>query len=741
MLKLQKNITLDEKAINSPNLAKSFGEEDLQAIGAWVSDGYIADRQSRRKWEKRNEAAMDLAMQLAKEKSFPWPNCSNIAFPLVTIGAMQFHARAYPTIISGTEVVEMRVVGDDADGSAHRQAKRIACHMSYQVLEEDRAWEEQHDKALLLLAISGCLFFKTYYSPKLRHNVSELILPKDLVVNYWSKSIDDCPRKTHVVPMFRNEIRERVLSGLFCNVLEESWYESPARPQQTTQDTRSDMRTGDRPPYAPDEATPFLILEQHCSLDLDGDGYAEPYIISIEENSKRTLRIVSRVARIEDVQKVQDGEFKGEVIQVLAEEYFTKYSFIPSPDGGIYDVGFGVLLGPLNESVNSIVNQLVDAGTMSNTSGGFLARGAKIRGGAYVFSPFGWNRVDSSGDDLRKSIFPLPVREPSAVLFQLLGLLINYTNRISGATDTVVGENPGQNTPAQTTQTMVEMGMKIYTAIFKRVWRSMKEEFRKLYILNGLWLPEKSSFGSSTGEYIRREDYMGDPNRVVPVADPNITSENQRMQQAVMLKQTAMQTPGYNHDVVERRLLEAMRVDDVANVYPGMGSQQATPPPPDPKMEIAKMKLQADQARLDLEKSKFAVTMQEEIRVNNANIAKLEAQAMESMANADSEQQGRQVEMMNAMVGAIRVRNEMLQHKIEMLMRGFEIDHKRQELDYKRAVDGVAKPPDDTATPPMGNGADTGAAGQLGAGELRQPPGPMVNGNEGPASQGGLQYP
>ena len=369
MLDLQQHITLDEKAINSPNLAHRFDGESLQAIGAWVSDGYTADKQSRAKWEKRNESAMDLAMQLAKEKSFPWPNCSNIAFPAVTIASMQFHAKAYPTIIQGTEVVKMRVVGPDPDGMAHSRADRVGQHMSYQVLEEDRAWEEQHDRGLLLLAICGSLFVKTYYDPKLRHNVSELVLPKDLVINYWAKSVEDCDRKTHVVPMPRNELRERVLSGTFCNVLEESWYAQPARPKQTVQDNRSDMRTGNRPNFVPDETTPFTVLEQHCSLDLDGDGYAEPYIISIEQDSKWVLRIVSRVARVSDVHKVEEGEFKGEIITISAEEYFTKYAFIPSPDGGIYDVGFGVLLGPLNESINSIINQLVDAGTMRNTAG------------------------------------------------------------------------------------------------------------------------------------------------------------------------------------------------------------------------------------------------------------------------------------------------------------------------------------------------------------------------------------
>jgi chaperonin GroES len=694
MLELRHHLTLNEEAINSPNLATHFDDQDLQAIGAWVFQGYRADKQSRAKWEKRNEASMDLAMQLAKEKSFPWPNASNIAFPLVTIGAMQFHARAYPTIIQGTEVVEMRVVGPDIDGIAHNQADRISCHMSYQVLEEDRAWEEQHDRGLLLLAISGCLFFKTYYSPKLRHNVSELVLPKDLVINYWAKSVDECPRKTHVIPLSRNDIRERVLSGIYCNVLEETWYSSPARPQQTVQDLRSDMRTGDRPPYMPDEATPFYILEQHCTLDLDGDGYAEPYIISIEENSKCVLRIVSRVARIEDIQRVEEGEFKDQIISCLAEEYFTKYAFIPSPDGGIYDVGFGVLLGPLNESVNSLVNQLVDAGTMANTAGGFLARGAKIRGGAYVFSPFGWNRVDSTGDDLKKSIFPLPVREPSAVLFQLLGLLINYTNRISGATDTIVGENPGQNTPAQTTQTMVEMGMKIYSAIFKRVWRSMKEEFRKLYILNGTWLPDRVQFGKSGQEYIGRGDYNGDPNRIVPVADPNITSENQKMQQAMALYQLSRQGPGFNWEAVDRRVLKAMRIDSIDEIYPGVKSPNATPIP-NPKAAVEQIKQQTQQAKLELDKMKFSTELQEEIRVNNAEIAKIEAQALLFAAEAQGVEKGHQVALINAMIGEMKLRNEALQHRVEMMLRGMEIDQKQQELEQPnpRTVGSMAKRP------------------------------------------------
>ncbi len=205
----------------------------------------------------------------------------------------------------------------------------------------------------------------------------------------------------------------------------------------------ADRRTGKNAPEG-NTNTPFTCLEQHCWLDLDDDGYAEPYVVTIEENSQAVLRIVSRWDREEDVER----DSKNRIISINPMEYFTKIPFIPSPDGGIMDIGFGVLLGPLNESVNSAINQMFDSGTLSNTAGGFLGRGAKIRGGVYQFAPFSWNRVDSTGDDLRKNIFPLPVREPSAVMFQLLGMLIDYTNRISGATDMLTGVNPGQNTPA-----------------------------------------------------------------------------------------------------------------------------------------------------------------------------------------------------------------------------------------------------------------------------------------------------
>src|SRR5205807_6399200 len=178
--------------------------------------------------------------------------------------------------------------------------------------------------------------------------------------------------------------------------------------------------------------------------------------------------------------------------------------------------------------------------------------------------PYEWKRVDSSGDDLRKSLFPLPTKEPSAVLFQLLVLLINYTQRIAGATDPMVGEMPGQNTPAETSRNVMAEGMKIYNDLFKRVWRSMKEEFKKLYILNALYFPESASFGQ--GLRALREDYLGNPDEIIPVADPNITSEQMAVMQATAIVQRASSAPGYDRFAVERRWLKAMKVDGIDQI-------------------------------------------------------------------------------------------------------------------------------------------------------------------------------
>lgn len=679
MLELTSYLTLNEAAIKSPNLCDRFDETDLKRIGVDCKSGYDRDVQSRQHWMERNEKGMDLALQIQKEKTFPWPNCANVAFPLVTIAALQFHARAYPAIVNGKDIVKCAVLGDDPSGEKTARAERVSTNMSWQLLYQDKSWEDQEDKALLNVSIVGCNFKKSYFLAGAQHNVSELVLAKDLVLNYWAKSVEACPRKTHKIPLFRNEVRTRVLRGTFRDCLEEAWYTSMPPPRTTREKTNQDNRTGITPPMA-DETTSLMFCEMHVDLDLDGDGYAEPYIITFEENSASVVRIITRFDSEQDIERVAGGKRKGEIISIKSREYFTKKTFIPSPDGGIYDIGFGVFLGPLNETVNSLVNMLLDAGTMQTTGGGFLGRGAKVRGGVYTFAPFEWKRVDSTGDDLRKSIYQLPVNAPSDVLFQLLSLLINYTNRVAGTTDMMVGENPGQNTPAETSRTMVEMGQKIYTAIFKRIWRSSKEEFQKLFVLNSIYLPmDVEQVGGAT-----REDYLGSPEVIAPVADPSITSDTLMVQQATMIKQSAMTTPGYDKDEVERRWLKAMKVDAIGTIFTG---SKGLPPPVDPKVQVAQLKEQGAMARAQMDaqanEQQFIVELMEERRLNDAKILELTASAQEKAASAQTEAAYAQVAMVNAQISRIKVNSDHINKQIEHFLRMAEL-RVQKELETKK---------------------------------------------------------
>lgn len=673
-MNLSTKLPLTPETCREANLTSKFTSDDLGVIGRTVVEGYEKDLASRSGWESRTQAGMDLALQIVKAKSFPWPNAANVAFPLVTIAATQFHSRAYPSLISGPEIVKARVVGDDPDGSQKARALRIGCHMSYQLLEEDESWEEQHDRLLVVLPIVGCAFKKTYHSTSLGRNCSELVFPKHLVLDYYAKSVDSCARKTHTIPVSRNEMHEKMVAEVYRDCLEEPWFKSDAVPHEPSS-SDSDSRQGVSPPQS-DESTPFTVLEQHCWMDFDKDGYAEPYIIEVEAEHQQVLRIVARWSRPEDVKRVN-----GRVLRIVAEEYFTKYGLIPSADGSIYDTGFGVLLGPLNETVNSLVNQLLDAGTMATTAGGFLGRGAKIRGGVYTFAPNEWKRVDSTGDDLSKSVYPLPIREPSPVLFNLLSLIINYTERISGSTDMMVGENPGQNTPAETSRTMVEQGMKIYTAIFKRVWRSMKAEFKKLYVLNGLYLPDSTSYGPQ-GAKALLDDYRGDPNRVVPAADPQVVSESARVQQAVTIKQSSMQTPGYNKDEVERNLLRALRVEGIDSLFPG---SDKAPPGESEKITIEKMKLQAKQMEFQIQQQQFVMELQETARLNTATMLKMQAEVALLMAQAQDQGATTQVTAMQAMISARKNDHDALMGQIEAHLRAIELQQgwKSLQIDEK----------------------------------------------------------
>ena len=662
MRELESKLILDQKTIDASNLCDRFSDEDLRSIGEECNNGYELDVQSRFKWYQRMNAAMDLAMQVQQPKNFPWAGCSNVVFPLITIAALQFSARAYANIIQGTDVVRYRVIGKD-QGPARERALRIGKHMSWQVLEEDESWEEQHDRLLINLSIVGSNFVKTRFNPTKGHPVGELVMARDLVLDYYAKSVEECARKTHKIPLYRNEVIQRCATGVFRDVREEKWFDKNAK--RVENDPQSDRRRGLNPPIS-DMHTPLQFLEQHTWWDLDKDGYSEPYIVTFEESSKSVVRIVSRIQEMGDITYKNN-----EVVNIKAEEYFTKYSFIPSPDGGVYDLGFGVFLGPVNEAVNAGINQLIDAGTMQTSLGGFLGRGAKIRGGSYIMAPWEWKRVDSTGDDLKKSIVPFPDREPSDVLFRLLGLLIEYSNRVAGTVDPTVGENPGQNTPASTYQGMTEQGMQIFGMTFKRVWRSMKEEFKRRYDINKRYLDPEQKFGSGE-DFIRREDYSGSPDQVAPVANPRMTSTIMKIQQSAMVKQSSMTTAGYDIDEVERAWLASLEVEGIDRLYPGPGKVPQGHEMMNPKVMVEQLKVQLGQAKIKSQMMQFANQLLEDQRVNNAKIRLLEAQALKAASEANAADAAQKLEAYNQLLEAHQQYGDMLNKRIQALLGGGE---------------------------------------------------------------------
>ncbi len=652
-----------------PNLCDRFSPDDLDTLGGWCWQAKEQDELSRSKWFHRMEAAMDLAMQVQKDKNFPWPNCANVIFPLVTIAALQFSSRSYSTIIQTPDPVKYQIVGPDPDQRLKEQGDRIGTHMSWQVLEEDCSWEEQHDRLLINVAIVGCNFVKTYYSAKLKRITSELVLARDFILDYNAKSVHDCARKTQVMSQYRNDIYEKAISDVYRKgILEEDWFNSVPAPASDARRAEQDNRQGKLPISTPDEDTPFRTYEQHRLLDLDHDGYYEPYIVTFEETSHKVLRLAARWESADDVDRTDFPGQKRRIRSIKAAEYFDKYGFIPAPDGGIYDIGFGILLGPINEAVNSGIDQLLDAGTQACAGGGFLGRGVKMRGGVYTTAPGTWKRVDVTGDDIRKNMVPYPPIEPSEVMFKMIGLLIEYSERIAGTQDQLVGVNPGQNTPAETSRNTMEQGLKVYKGIYKRIWRSMKSEFKTRHKLNGLYLQSKKHFGTK-GSFVLQEDYKSNPEFVIPSADPDIISDSQLVTQAVTLREAAATVPGYDREAVEKNFLKAIKIKAIDHYYVGIAKSG---PLPNPKVQVEQLKAQVQHERTQVEKLKVTGTLLMARNKLQAEINNLNAQTVKLLAETQTEQVKAKVDAFEAIVKAFETHSQMLTDQITAMSGGKE---------------------------------------------------------------------
>ena len=537
-----------------------LGETVLGSLGSQCVDDWRMDDGARNQWKTQTEQALSAAAQDAPgDKTYPFERSANVQYPLITVAAQQFAARAYPAIVKPGDAVSVAVLGRDESGEKQARADRVKDYLNYQLFYRIADWEGDTDVLLNQLPISGCGFRKVYYDPHKGRPCSEFVNALHLTVPSDAKALKDAPRITQDFEVFPYQIAERRRSGMYRDV-----------------DLLLDGNE--------DEQKPRQFIEQHRLHDLDDDGVEEPYIITVDVETSQVMRIEAAYDDL-DLELGEDGRT---IIRIERWCPFVKYSFLPDPKGRFYDIGFGHLLAPINAVVNTIINQLLDAGHAQVAGGGFLAAGLRLQGSGQTnvlrFSPSEYKVVNAPGGDIAKAIYERPMPSPSPVLFELLGMLMDAARDISSVKDVLTGE-AGKAQTATATLALIEQGLQTFTAIYKRIYRSAKQEFQLLY--------ECVSRYGDAEEYARVLDIAGatlakDFNEadldIQPVSDPASVTNMQRMAKAGFLQ--GFLGKGLNDKEILTRIFEAADIADIEKLFP---PEPEGPPPPDP-MTIADLK-------------------------------------------------------------------------------------------------------------------------------------------------------
>lgn len=637
------------------NIAAKLTQVQRDQLGQLVLKEYQIDKASRAPKETAWKDAVDLAKQVVETKNYPWPGASNVKFPALTIASVQFAARSYPAIVKGPEIVKGRIVGSDKGvqkqgqgglvfvlpngqeaemgpqqlqearqrqievkpawaippGFKQAKADRIAEHMSYQLSEDMEEWEEDTDKLLHALPVYGSAFRKTWFDADLQRPHSRLILPENLVVNFKAESLERAARITESISLYPSEITERMRQGIFV-----------------TEDLK--LTQGD------DKDEPVEFLEQHRTYDLDDDGYPEPYICTVHKDSGKVVRIMARF----DPDGIIQAQDNGEIVKIEPIHYYTKYAFVPSPDGEFYDLGFADLLGPLNRSINTTINQLLDAGHLQNTGGGFISSDLEIKAGNQRFRPGEWKRIEAIQGNIQNSVLPLPVPQPSTVLFQLLGLLIDAAHDVASTKDVLSGDMP-MNQPATTTLAVIEQGLKAFTAIHKRVYRSLKAELKKLRRLNRMYLEPQHYQMILDDPRATAKDYADGQYDVVPVADPETVTDMQRLARAEAVLQLAGNSPWIDGREANERYLRALGEETEGLLLDQL--------PPNPAMLA-----QADQMELEKRNTEIkAADTENKIALSRIEAAERLSKIILNIAQAEAAEAGTQIDAYEAEARAL----------------------------------------------------------------------------------------
>jgi hypothetical protein len=570
-------VTLDYEpgAINVPgteshfdNLADLLPDDVLHPIGMEMTQNYMDYKTSRKEWEQGYIQGLDLLGFKYENRTEPFQGASGATHPVMAEAVTQFQAQAYKELLPSDGPVRTQVIGVKNPGT-EQQANRVKDFMNYLVMDQMKEYEAEFDSMLFHLPLAGSTFKKVYYDVNMGRAVSKFVPADELIVPYTATSLDDAEAIIHKVKISENELRKQQVNGFYKDVdLGPPGTDSNDELAKKERDLEGSKKTGKNEPV-------YTLLECHVNLDLEGfeevdsqgepTGIKLPYIVTVEEGSRVVLSIRRNYA---------PDDLKKNKIQ-----YFVHFKFLPGL--GFYGFGLIHMIGGLSRTATAALRQLLDAGTLSNLPAGFKQRGVRVRDEASPIQPGEFKDVDAPGGNLRDAFFPLPYKEPSQTLLNLLGIVVQAGQRFAAIADMQVGDG-NQGAAVGTTIALLERGSRVMSAIHKRCYSAMKTEFKLLAKVVSQYLPPEYPYDVVGGaRNIKQTDF---DNRVdvIPVADPNIFSMSQRITLAQTQLQIATSNPQlHNMYQIYRNMYNAIGVKDVDAVLP----PPAPTAPMDPSLE------------------------------------------------------------------------------------------------------------------------------------------------------------
>ena len=553
------NDEVDEEAEEefSQNLAEMLDEKVLTEIVGDLLGEFEEDLSSRKDWIQTYVDGLELLGMKVEDRTEPWPGACGVYHPLLSEALVKFQAETMMATFPAAGPVKTQIIGKETPEKVEASA-RVQDDMNYQLTDAMPEYRPEHERMLWGLGLSGNAFKKVYYDPSIGRQVSMYVPAEDVVVPYGASNLQTCERVTHVMRKTPNEVKKLQAAGFYCDA-------DLGDPVDSFDEV--EKKIAERMGFRASSDDRFKLLEMHVNLvieddpDADEDGIALPYVVTIEKSSETVLAI-RRNWNPDDPLKAK-------------RNHFVHYAYIPG--FGFYAFGLIHLIGAFAKSGTSIIRQLVDAGTLSNLPGGFKTKGLRVKGDDTPISPAEWRDVDVASGVLRDNIMPLPYKEPSQVLYTLLGTIVEEGRRFAGAADLQVADMSA-NSPVGTTLAILERTLKVMSAVQARIYYSMKQEFILLRDIIRDYTPDEYSYEPQEGSRkAKKDDY--DLVTIIPVSDPNAATMAQKVVQYQAVMQLAQGAPQlYDLPFLHREMLTVLGIKDAAKLVPTADDQKPRDP-------------------------------------------------------------------------------------------------------------------------------------------------------------------